>query len=158
MTIEPLITNDTYGWLLTVYEPVYNSAGECVCYAAADISMELLTEYEISYVERTLALFLVLLVLILIIGLISAEYAMVLPINSMAEAAGTFIYDSKNEQRSTVDRTRELDIRTGDEIENLYKSVVQTTEQMVNYIDDIQRKNAQISRTRSRSPLRRLWI
>ena len=38
--IEPIITNDTYGWLLTAYEPVFDSAGNCVCYAAADIQME----------------------------------------------------------------------------------------------------------------------
>lgn len=37
--IEPIISDDQYGWLLTVYRPLKNSAGKTVAYVAADISM-----------------------------------------------------------------------------------------------------------------------
>ena len=31
--IQPVISNDDYGWLLTIYAPIYNSKGICQCYA-----------------------------------------------------------------------------------------------------------------------------
>ena len=56
--IEPIISNDFYGWLLTAYTPVYNDAGECVCYAAADTSMEKLRQDELLFMAQELSLFL----------------------------------------------------------------------------------------------------
>ena len=35
-SIDTVETVDTYGWLLTRYEPVYDSAGNCVCYVGSE--------------------------------------------------------------------------------------------------------------------------
>ena len=144
-TIEPLITNDTYGWLLTAYEPVFDAAGNCVCYAAADISMGQVTQEETAYLTRVVSLFLGIFLLILALGLWEAEYALVLPINSMAMTAGTFAYDNEQSRSESVAHIAALDIRTGDEIENLYKALARTTEDTVRYIRDVQEKNETIS-------------
>ena len=37
--IEMIESKDTYGWLLTQYEPIYDSNGNCVAYVGADISV-----------------------------------------------------------------------------------------------------------------------
>ena len=37
--IDTIESNDTYGWLLTRYEPVFASDGSCAAYVGADISM-----------------------------------------------------------------------------------------------------------------------
>jgi|GEM_PF-4662705 len=37
---EGVISNESYGWLLTVYKPVYDDQGVCQCYVAAVISMD----------------------------------------------------------------------------------------------------------------------
>ncbi len=144
--IEPIITNDTYGWLLTAYEPVFNAAGECVCYAAADISMGDLTMDSVAYLVRSTALFVGLFLLILVLGLWLAEYSIVLPINSMASAAGAFAYDSRTGRSDSIQRIQALEIRTGDEIESLYRALVHTTGDTVRYIQDIQEKSETISR------------
>ena len=39
--IEPLLDDTIYGRLLTVFEPVYDPDGGCVCYAAADIVLRI---------------------------------------------------------------------------------------------------------------------
>ena len=144
--IEPLITNDTYGWLLTVYQPVYDSEGNCVCYAAADISMGDLSRDVLNYLARAVALSLGLLLLILFTGLWLAEYHVVLPINSLAWAAGSFAYNSEASRSESLETIRNLGVNTGDEIENLYKALEHTTEQTVQYIADVQEKNQTISR------------
>ena len=48
--IEMIESNDTFGWLLTKYEPVFDSQGNCVAYAGADISMDEIREYTRDYV------------------------------------------------------------------------------------------------------------
>ena len=53
-SIDPIITDDTYGWLLTDYEPVFNSKGECVCYAGADINMEDIRLNGISFLAKVI--------------------------------------------------------------------------------------------------------
>lgn len=37
--VKPVISRDTYGFLLTIYTPLYDSQGVCQCYAAVDYSM-----------------------------------------------------------------------------------------------------------------------
>ncbi len=144
--IEPLITNDTYGWLLTVYEPIYDSDGRCTCYAAADISMGELSRIALNYLVRAVALSLGMLLLIFFLGLWLAEFHVVLPINSMAWAAGSFAYDNEQSRSGSLELIHNLGISTGDEIENLYKALALTTEETARYIADVQKKNATISR------------
>ena len=37
--IDIIESNDTYGWLLTNYEPIYDDSGKCTAYIGIDISM-----------------------------------------------------------------------------------------------------------------------
>lgn len=50
--VETMETKDTYGWLLTRYEPVFDSDGKCVCYVGADLSMHGVRDYVTGYVVR----------------------------------------------------------------------------------------------------------
>ncbi|MBO4243295.1 MAG: hypothetical protein J5883_08460, partial [Clostridiales bacterium] len=147
--IEPLITNDTYGWLLTVYCPVYDSDGNTVCYACADISMAQLETESYSFLAKQISLFLGFFILILALGLWFAEYNIIYPVNSMAHVAGAFAYDSEEVREDSVDKIKELDIHTGDEIENLYGAFSKTTEDSMNYVADIQLKNETIAKMQS---------
>ena len=55
--IEPIIADGQYGYLLTVYEPVYDSDGVCQCYAAVDINMEKINVQGYQFLARVIALF-----------------------------------------------------------------------------------------------------
>lgn len=48
--IDTMETRDTFGWLLTRYEPVFDSEGRCVCYVGADLSMQGVQDYVQGYV------------------------------------------------------------------------------------------------------------
>ena len=67
--IDTIESNDTYGWLLTRYEPIYDSNGVCVAYAGADISMEEITQYTINYVLGIVIIAVVFLAACVFIGL-----------------------------------------------------------------------------------------
>ena len=147
--IEPIISDDSYGWLLTAYHPVYNGAGECVCYAAADISMDQLKTTEYLFLIKMIGMFIGFFALILTTFLWLARYHVILPLNAMAIASSTFAYDSEESRNLSVDRLRELEIRTGDEIENLYHALLKTSEDSVKYVKDIHDKSDTITRMQS---------
>jgi hypothetical protein len=140
MPIDPIVTDDTYGWLLTVYTPVYDSMGHCQCYAAVDISMNQLRTNSYGFLTKVISLFLGFFIMILALGLWLAEYNIILPINAMSLVAGSFAYNSENSREESLQMIQELDIHTRDEIENLYHSLVKTTEDTVGYIADAQKQ------------------
>ncbi len=143
--IDPIITDDTYGWLVTVYKPIYNKAGECVCYAAADISMDVVKSNEYSFLAKLLSLFLGFFSLILAVGLWISEYNIVFPVNTMALSASAFAYDNEESLEENVSRIEKLKIMTGDEIENLYNAFTKTTENNVRYVNVLNEKTETIA-------------
>ncbi len=144
--IEPIVTNDSYGWLLTVYKPLYDSTGRCVCYVGVDISMIDLINNESSFIAKAMSLFLSFAMLIVAIGLWLADSRLILPLNSMAIAAGRFAFGRDAAEGADMEAIRNLDIRTGDEIENLYEAFSKTSEDMARYVRDVEEKNATITR------------
>ena len=143
--VEPVVFDGVQGRQMTAFHPVRNSAGECVCYAVADISMKALAEGEYVFLARVVALFFGFFVLILAVSLWLAEYSITLPIDAMAMAAGAFAYDSEAARSDSLEAIRRLGIHTGDEIENLYTAMTHTTEETVRYIVDAQAKSETIT-------------
>ena len=114
----PVISDETYGWLLTVYLPVYNNAGECQCYVGVDLSMASLEATGNVFLVKVLSLFFGFFVMILAIGAAAADHEIVQPINQIASAAGSFVTESNETRKDSLEKICGLDIQTGDEIEN----------------------------------------
>lgn len=143
--IEPVISNDQYGWLLTVYQPLRDSSGTTVAYAAADISMEDVVADRYIFVIRMMSLLLGAAVIIVAVSLWFAQRRMVAPLNALAAATDRFAYDSEADRRRNTERLRQLDIKTGDEIENLYNAISKTTGDMAQYISLIAEQSAEVA-------------
>ena len=144
--IEPVISDEKYGWLLTVYKPVYDSNGVCQCYAAVDINMNEIAVNGYQFLARVISLFFGFFVLILSVTIWMAEYNIILPINAMAAVTGSATYDTEEARSKTLKHIHELDICTGDEIENLYHSEVKNAEDMVQNIENQAKQNEVISK------------
>ena len=144
--IPQIISDDTYGWLLTDYEPVIDSLGYCVAYAAADVSMSDIRVNEISFLAKIISIFTGFIVLILAFCLWISKYRLVLPLNAMTIVAQDFAYKTEQGREGSVERLKHLDIRTGDEIENLYDSLSSTIAETVSYMEDLRVKSDTISK------------
>ena len=73
--IDPIESDDNSGWVITVYYPVYNQKGDCVCYVGADVSMMDIRNNTRSFLERIALIFSVFLILILLVAVqISRSY------------------------------------------------------------------------------------
>ncbi len=136
--VEPVISNGQFGWLLTVYKPVYDSQGVCQCYVGVDISMDHVIQNGFQFLARVVSLFFGFFLLLLTTAIWFAEYNIIRPINALDIATDVAAYSSEEERAITVERIQELDIHTGDEIENLYHSVTRTTEDMVDTVENME--------------------
>lgn len=143
--IDPMITDDTCGWLLTVYTPVYNSAGECVCYSCADITMEKIVTDRAVFISKVFSLFFAVSIIIIDVMIEIAKSRIVYPINAMASAASRFAFDTDEGRSTSLNRLQQLDIDSGDEVSNLYLALKQMASDSDSYIDEVQKQSEMIS-------------
>ena len=144
--IEPIVANGQFGWLLTVYKPVYDSQGVCQCYVGVDVSMAHIIKNGYEFLARVVSLFFGFFLMLLTIAIRFAESSIILPINALDIATGNSSYATQESREDTLQCIRELDIRTGDEIENLYHSITRTTEDMVTTIESLEHQSEVISK------------
>ena len=121
--IEPIISDDQYGWLLTVYKPLHNKAGKTVAYVAADISMGEIVYDQAKFFIKLLSMFFGLSIIIMSIVLELANRGIVHPLNRMSAAAIHFAYNLEQGRENSLTELNTLNIRTSDEIEHLYKAI-----------------------------------
>ena len=123
--IEPIESNDVWGWVLSAYHPVRNKEGRTVCYAAADVSMSYVSGYVRDLILRMLIIFSGFFIVIVGYGMWLSGYYLIYPIKSMTDAAGSLIRGSAEQKEldENVKQLKALDIHTGDEVEQLYRAI-----------------------------------
>ena len=127
--IEPIITNDRYGRLLTYYQPVSNSNGERVCFVGADVDMEQLIIDERSFLVKMISIFLSSFILICGIGIWIIRYHIIYPVKTITKYVDGFSSEGATQEEldDFIKIFRALDIHTGDEIEKLYNALCRMT-------------------------------
>ena len=143
--IDPIITDDTYGWLLSAYVPIHDDHGKCTAYACVDVSMPNVTELERTFTFKMTTILMGFFIAILTLSVYFAKRFIVRPVNSLAKLAGEFAYTNDEARKETLDSIRFLEIKTGDEIEHLYDAMAKTTRDTVDFINESQKKQAAIS-------------
>ncbi|MBO5197456.1 MAG: PP2C family protein-serine/threonine phosphatase [Lachnospiraceae bacterium] len=141
--IPPFITDtEDFGWICTSCEPIFDSNGDVAAIACVDISMNEVMEdrHDFLMVMGIAITITALLAILALAALISVS--IVNPINRLAKATGSFIQDK--EKASTA--ISELNIHTGDEIENLSHSVKRMERDINEYIDNLTRITAEKER------------
>ena len=109
---------EKYGWMCTAGVPIRNVGGEIVCFVLADVTMDgLITGMNRFALQYVLAILIVQLAFAILL-VRHMKKTMVAPINAIAEAAQTYA-DDKRSGAEVGDHFAMLNIRTGDEIENL---------------------------------------
>ena len=140
-TIEPVESNNFFGWLRTVYYPVYDSNKNCVCYVGADVSMQYLAEYFASLIAKVVLIISGFFLMIIAYTVWTIGNDMAYPISAMAACIDCFSDSTENLDNldKNVRRIRSLDIQSGDEIQKLYDAICRMTLSQSEQIRDIQR-------------------
>ncbi len=127
--VDPIITNDEYGNLLTAAFPVYKSDGSCACYAIADVDVDGIAENRNKFLVEVISLYLSFFILLCSIVMWITDYHVVYPINAITKAVDGFSYTANDQVGldASVKKFRKLDVHTNDELEKLYRSLCQMT-------------------------------
>lgn len=140
------ITNyEEYGWLCSAAAPVEDEDGNVIANAYVDISMNEVMNDRGDFLTRLLGILAIATVALIIILVYIISFTVVRPINVLAAAADAFVSD-REERREGGSAISKLDIRTGDEIENLASSIRKMERDINSYILNLSRITAEKER------------
>ncbi|MCR4690054.1 MAG: HD domain-containing protein [Lachnospiraceae bacterium] len=144
--IPNLRIDDQFGSFLAAGCPVYNDDGRCVCYAITDIEVGLINKRLEHLIGRLILLFLGFLLLMIAVSVVTTKYRIVMPLSSMTSYANQLTDQVGGANEETLEMIRELDIRTGDEMELLYRALCKLTGETVFQLNDNKNKSDAITK------------
>ena len=145
-TIPAIRMTDSYGSFIAACCPVYDNNGRCVCYAVANVEHGIVTFLFEKYVGKAILLLSGFLILIVAVSILTTRYHIVMPITGMTVYANELVDSMGGASEESYERIEELDIRTGDEIELLYRAFCKLTGDTVYQLNDNHSKTEAISK------------
>ncbi len=134
----PFVTNlEEYGWLCSAYIPITDDEGNVVGAALTDISMnKIMSDINMFLVKMTSVVAIIALLMFVLI-LCMTDRAILKPINKLSRAASGYLEAKKQRGGREELLFESIDIKTGDEIENLFTSVKQMEKDINLYINEL---------------------
>ena len=143
----PAFITDTeeYGWVATSCMPIYNSKGELVCFSAVDLSMTDILGKIKSFIFMLAAILTAMTVIICVLAILYVKMKIVRPLNMLSKAADQY---GQKVLKEAHHEFGSLDIKTGDEIEVLLRSMVKMENDIDSYIENLTMTREQLSTAR----------
>ena len=142
--IPPTVYYSEFGWLLTAIKPIINSeTGEAIAIAGVDLNMTEIVNERYVFLRQSLVFVALLLVIAVASSIILLRRTAIRPLRQLASAAANFA----NEDREfTKDDVIRLDLRTNDEVSDLYQEIRSMESRIVDYTDHLTRVTAEKER------------
>ena len=141
------------GYLFTYTRPIFHSDGSYACTACVDFSMDYLSGVDTSFTIRLALILLCIGVVVLILDIVIVRRRITLPIRRLSQCAGAFCYDTEEDRKNNLRLLDTVNIRTGDEIEDVYhmlQSVThdsfRATSNLIQAQNDMRSKDGMIAR------------
>lgn len=132
--VPPVISNGTYGWLITAYAPIHDAEGRTTAYAGVDISTVDFIRGLMTYLIKLIALEFGISVLILLVVIWYAQRCLLVPVNALVVQSLAFDQtDAEKWLESDAWRHRQS-VQTGDEIETLYHIICEVEKNVANTV------------------------
>lgn len=132
--MESVISNQEYGWIISTSYPYY-SDGEFLGYVCVDISMDEVVMERERYLLSSLFLMIAVTAVFAIGYIFALNKQIIFPVKKMAEAAEKFV--SAKEEKSELSTISVLEVKTGDELQQLCESLKQMETDINYYIENL---------------------
>lgn len=134
--IAPVMSNESFGWLLSVYEPIHDESGRVAGYVGADFSMDKVIKDRDDFLMALMAITASITALFSIFYLYVVKTIVVYPINKMAKAADNFLIENLKGDGSSKEECSfsKLDIKTNDELETLADAMKSMNRKINEYV------------------------
>lgn len=139
--VAPIDHGDIHTWTRTVFYPLKDDEGECICYAVADISITYMADYMKDFIVRSVLILMGFFILVIANNMWFTNTGVVYPIRSMAKCVDDFATMGYEQEQldKNVKTIRSLEIKTEDEIERLYDSICRMTLNLAEQMRDLRR-------------------
>ncbi|MCR5108495.1 MAG: HD domain-containing protein [Lachnospiraceae bacterium] len=149
--IETIETKDSSGWVMTVYKPLYDNDRNCVCYICADTSFSYMSEYMRQFITRVILIMSGIIIVIIIFIMREANFYLVYPVRSITSLANRFVKnidvdDDIKKLNKDVGEFKKMNIRTEDEVQNLYNVLCTLTGNVTEQLWEIQHYSDAVSK------------
>ena len=131
---EPYVSKSKFGWLSTATQSIFDQNGNIICNIYADINMDMVRADRMQYLARLAVILVLITIILILIAINGVNRAIVIPISKLSTAADNYAEVSDQNSDSVFDK---IDIRTGDEIENLKNSFAHMEQEIKTYIKNI---------------------
>ena len=133
--VPPVVYRSSFGWLYTAIEPITKpETGEAVGTAGVDINMTDIVQERYMFLRQSLVFVAVFLAVAIVSSVILLQRTAVNPLRQLADAATRF---AKEDRAFTKDDVIHLDIRTNDEVSDLYQEIRFMESRIVDYTEHL---------------------
>ena len=136
-SIEPIVSNEEFGWLMSVYYPLRTSAGEPAGYVGVDIQMTEVMEDLHHFAAQMLLIMAGIILIASVVFIAITRHILAEPIQRLSGAAEQLVKVERSGERKDTAIFEELPIRSRDEIGALYRSLSQMEHDMNAYIREL---------------------
>ena len=135
MHIDSIVTHTIYGWLCTGQEPIFAPDGEAVASMCVDIDMNWVMRNRMEFLVAMLVLGALVILAASAIFTLLIRRIVITPLSQLAAGAKRFgeARDEEQMRQSVIS----LDIRSNDEMEDLYQEIRQMQTRIIGYMDTI---------------------
>ena len=144
VSVPPIVYHSDFGWLLTAIEPVMNwETMEPIAVAGVDFNMTEIVRERYSFVQQSLVFVAILLAAAIAASVTVLRRTAIRPLRELSDAATCF---AKEERAFTKEDIIELDIRSNDEIGDLYHEIRSMENRIVDYTEHLTQVTAEKER------------
>lgn len=142
--IDALIDNTEWGYLLTCSKPLIGSDGVCQGYILVDFNLTETRAKDIEFILQLFSVVFFLTLVILFFAMKAVSGRITGPIEKMYLCFKSFRFDTDEDRKENIKRLKALDIKTNQEIQSLYETLVSTSSESYTYQHEYQDATEQL--------------
>ena len=143
-SVPAVISDEEYGWIISISYPYKSEGGELLGYVCADISMDSVVRDRQNYLLSTFLILAGVTAVFAVLYYILFNYVFVRPIKRMAGAAAEFVSGGQNEEFSSS--IASLSVRSRDELRLLCDSLKKMEGNIREYVNNLKEVTAEKER------------
>lgn len=131
--VGPILTDEDYGWLLSIYLPFNDTNGEFAGYLGVDYSVDHMMNQLWSFMYRLITAAILISIFLAVVSFILFSKIVIKPINKLANAANAFVVGD-SEYTNSIEQ---LSIRSNDELGELEDALKAMDQRIKEYITSL---------------------
>lgn len=143
---EPIISNEEFGWLMSINYPLFDSKGNPAGCMAVDISMDAVMKDLNSFRMKMVGLLIIITIALSALFIYITMRTLVKPLKGLSDAADRLVKEEKSHSEMGISVFSGITVKTKDEIGDLYHSLVRMEENINRYITNLMSVTAEKER------------